>query len=85
VRCSGCGAPFIDADRVDLSSRLITNPLARGMAESLVKLAKVDLHRIRAFQCPEPGCGGLYSIVYLPPAPPAAPAVQALPIAPPAE
>lgn len=85
MRCTGCGKPFIDADRIDLSSKLIPNPLARGMADSLIKMAKVNVNRIRGYQCPEPGCGGLYTIAYLPPVPPAAPAVQAPPIAPPSE
>lgn len=76
--CAQCGAPFTPGDQIEVSTDLL--PASMGMfAPTLKRVLGPHLSRILAQKCSRLECGGVVSILYLPPAPPAPQGVQTPP------
>ncbi len=70
MKCASCGTDFSPGDQIRISADLL--PASLGMfAPTLNKLLSPHLSRILAQKCHRPECGGVVSILYLPPVPPA--------------
>ena len=75
MKCASCGTDFTPGDQIPISEGML--PASLGMfAPMMKKLLAPHLSRILAQRCSKPSCGGIVSILYLPPAPPAPQGVQ---------
>ena len=64
--CARCGTVFSPGDNIEISTDLL--PASMGMfAPTIKRLVGPHLTRILAQRCSRPECGGVVSILYLPP------------------
>ncbi len=75
MKCAGCGSDFAPEDRIEISTDLL--PASMGAFAPLVKkLFEPHISRVVAHRCSRQECGGVVSVLYLPPGPPAPQGVQ---------
>lgn len=68
MMCGGCGNPFLPGDEIRITREILPEPI-RTIAATFEGEIQKAISRVLAHRCAEPGCGGLVTVLYLPPRP----------------